>query len=690
MTAPDLPEASSIAIINERGIIIGRTPDPDKWVGYDIAGTPLDSAATAALSGATEFTTQDSVHRLLVVTSITEAPWRVGIGIPTSVLFAQARTNFAATVGYGGLALTLALILALWQASRIIDPIRRLSADAARLGTGNLAHRADVTDSDEFGVLAVTMNEMATTLEQQSAVLKENEARYRELFDVNPLPMWVFDPESLHFLAVNRAAVEAYGFSESEFLGMRISDIRPEEDVPELIRHLKEATSHLKEAKGRSAKYSMRHRRKDGTLIDVEIHAGAITFGGRPGGLVVAHDVSEQIRSEQALRDAELQLRQSQRLEAIGQLTGGIAHDFNNILTAIGNYSDFLYESLDAGDVRRLDAQEIRKAADRAAGLTKQLLAFSRSQILQPRVLDVNESLKELELLLKRLLTADLELVLDLDPEVGRVRADPGQLAQVIMNLTLNARDAMPNGGTLSIATCNESFLEPVYNATDTVAIKPGRYVAIEVSDTGAGMDPDTLHRIFEPFFTTKGPGKGTGLGLSTVHGIVHQSEGYIFADSRMGAGTTFTIYLPRVDQPVESHTHAQPERPEAGRRSETILVVEDEEAVRRAVRRILVKKGYTVIEAADGNEALKVMGSHPNIDLLLTDLVMPGMGGSELVRVLREQNRRVLTLYMSGYTKDAVMRAELDPDIMVLEKPFTQGELAAKVREVLDRSGHK
>ncbi|MEO7648742.1 MAG: ATP-binding protein [Gemmatimonadaceae bacterium] len=574
--ARGLPEGSSITVLSRRGKVLGRVPYPDIWVGRDMSGSAPFRLSKVAWTSTHESTTPDGVKRMMGFAHMQSAPWLVWTDLPMSAVFAQSRLDFTRAIGYGAMALALALILAMWQASRIIDPLTRLSADAAKLGTGNLSHRSGVLGTDELGVLASTINQMAATLEQQGAVLKESEERYRGMFDINPLSMWVFDPESLGFLAVNRAAIVAYGYSEEEFLRMTAADIRPREDVPELLKHMAETDR-------RAHRYMTRHRRKDGTLFQVEVDSGAIVFHGRPARLVVAHDVSERVRAEEALRDAESRLRQSQRLEAIGQLTGGIAHDFNNVLTAIGSYSDFLYESLDPDDTRRLDVQEIRKAGDRAAGLTKQLLAFSRSQILQPRVLDVNDALGELESLLKRLLTADLELVFACAPDAGHVCADPGQLAQVIMNLAVNARDAMPNGGTFKIATHHEGIPEPSSDAMDALAVKPGEYVVIKVSDTGIGMDSDTLQRMFEPFFTTKEPGKGTGLGLSTAHGIVHQSGGYIFADSTPGVGTTFTIYLPRVDQPVEKQEHVQREQAVRGRRSETILVVEDEEAVRRA-----------------------------------------------------------------------------------------------------------
>lgn len=678
LSTAGLPRGSSVAVISGEGSVLGRVPHEDAFIGRSVSNAPSFRLSQGRTAGISQATTPDGVDRLLAFTRMRTAPWLVWTGVPMSAVFAQARVDFARAVGWGALALALALVLATWQASRIIDPVTRLSADAAKLGSGNLAHRSGVFRKDELGVLAATINEMATTLEQQGAVLRESEERYRGLFDINPIPMWVLDPETLGFLAVNRAAVDAYGFTEEEFLAMKASAIRREEDVPELLRHMREST-------GKTNRYLTRHRRKDGSVFQVEIDAGAITFDGRPARLVVAHDVSERVRAEEALRDAETQLRQSQRLEAIGQLTGGIAHDFNNVLTAIGSYSDFLYESLEPGDARRLDILEIRKASDRAAALTKQLLAFSRSQILQPKVVSVNDSLAELQLLLRRLLTADIELKLALDPDAGHVRVDPGQFAQVVMNLAVNARDAMAEGGTLTIASRNEIVTDT--DAGGPLAAKPGRYVVIEVSDTGAGIDEDTIQRIFEPYFTTKGPGKGTGLGLATVHGIVHQSGGYITAASEIGKGATFTIRLPQVEQQVEPE-QPKAERAPGGGRTETILVVEDEEAVRRAAKRMLVKRGYTVIEAGDGNEALEIIQSHVRIDLLLTDLVMPGMGGRELVRVLREQGRPVATLYMSGYTKDAVMRSELDPGIMVLEKPFSQEELATKVREVLDRSG--
>ncbi|MDQ3515933.1 MAG: PAS domain S-box protein, partial [Gemmatimonadota bacterium] len=338
---PDLPDGSTITVISEKGVVLARSPDADGWVGRNVSASRPARTSSYHDSGTGELVSDDGVHRLIAFSRLESAPWRVYTGVPLSSIYAQARWDFGRAVGYGGLALALALGLATWQASRIIDPLTRLSADAAKLGTGNLAHRTGVLGADELGVLGSAINQMAATLEHQGAGLRESEERYRELFDINPLPMWVFDADTLIFLAVNRAAIHAYGYSEQEFMAMKITEIRPPKDIPILMKHLEGST-------GVTSRYRTRHQRKDGTTIEVESASGVITFGGRPARMVVANDVSDRIRAEDALREAELHLRQSQRLEAVGQLTGGIAHDFNNVLTAIGSYSDFLYESLDA------------------------------------------------------------------------------------------------------------------------------------------------------------------------------------------------------------------------------------------------------------------------------------------------------------------------------------------------------
>jgi PAS domain S-box-containing protein len=388
------------------------------------------------------------------------------------------------------------------------------------------------------------------------------------------------------------------------------------------------------------------------------------------------------IEREQA---KEEQLRQSQKMEAVGQLAGGVAHDFNNLLTAITGYSDLALRQLDQNSPVRPRIEEIKKAGERAASLTRQLLAFSRKQILQPKVLDLNVVIPEMDKMLRRLIGEDIVLQTVLDTSLGQVKADPGQIEQILMNLAINARDAMPQGGHLTIETKNVYLDRTQVNRRDVV--RPGHYVMVSVSDNGCGMDSETQSRIFEPFFTTKEVGKGTGLGLSTVYGIVKQSEGSIWVYSEVGRGTTFKIYLPRVDEVVETQQGA--DRLSAPRGHETVLLVEDEEIVRTLSMEILEQYGYAVIAASNGEEGLRICKEYEGqIDLMITDVVMPHMSGRELaahVAVLRPDTQ---VLYMSGFTDDAIFRHGLiDEDVSFLQKPFSPDSLALKAREVLDQS---
>jgi signal transduction histidine kinase len=387
-------------------------------------------------------------------------------------------------------------------------------------------------------------------------------------------------------------------------------------------------------------------------------------------------------------RSLEGQLLLSQKMEAIGRLAGGIAHDFNNILTAIGGYSDLLLADLPPDDARRGDVEEIHRATARAAALTQQLLAFSRRQVLQPKIVDLNALVSDIEKMLRRLIGEDILFAIVLHPRLGNVRADPGQIEQVIVNLAVNARDAMPNGGRLTIETRNVELDESY--AIDHPTVIPGRYVLLAVSDTGIGMDDETKARIFEPFFTTKERGKGAGLGLATVYGIVQQTGGHIWPYSEAGKGTTMRVYLPRVDQPADPIARPGDAAPGALRGSETILLVEDEAPVRSVTRQLLERNGYTVREAADGPAALALLDGEAGpeqVDLLLTDVIMPGMSGRELADQLLVRHPQLRVLFMSGYTGDAVVRhGMLQPGLAYLEKPFRPPTLLRKVREVLDR----
>jgi two-component system cell cycle sensor histidine kinase/response regulator CckA len=390
---------------------------------------------------------------------------------------------------------------------------------------------------------------------------------------------------------------------------------------------------------------------------------------------IIAEDVTER----RALED---QFRQAQKMEAVGRLAGGVAHDFNNLLMVISGYTEVLLENLSSENELQGKAQAIQQAADRATTLTRQLLAFSRKQLLELKVVDLNAIVSDMERLLRPLIGETIELTTRLTPEVGQTRADAGQLEQVIMNLVVNARDAMPSGGKILIQT-NRVEIDP--ERREHSLIPPGPYVLLSVSDTGLGMDKETQSRIFEPFFTTKEKGKGTGLGLSTVYGIVKQSGGFIFAHSELGHGTTFRIYLPRVEDPAD---HIGPVKsatvPTGG--SETVLLVEDEESVRELVRDTLTSKGYSVIEAPNGEAGLRVSEEHKGIiDMLITDVVMPGMSGRELAKRVTATRPHIKVLFLSGYTEDAIIHeGVLEPGTAFLQKPFTLQILSRKVRDVL------
>jgi two-component system, cell cycle sensor histidine kinase and response regulator CckA len=497
--------------------------------------------------------------------------------------------------------------------------------------------------------------------------LERSEERYRLLFEQNPLAMWVYDIETLAFLAVNEAAVRRYGYAREEFLAMTIADIRPPEDIPAMI-------ANIQQAPGSPIPRTWRHRRKDGSLIDVEITAGRIVFEGRDASLVLANDVSERKRLEQRLSDAE-------KMEAIGRLAGGVAHDFNNLLTVISGYASLL---LAGEETPREELAEIAHAAEQASALTRQLLAFSRRQVMHPTVLDVNQIIAGMKSMLHRIIGEDIGVGVQLADDLAPVEADQAQLERVVLNLAANARDAMPEGGRLTIETANVE-LDAEYIATHGDGM-PGPHVLLAVSDTGVGMSAEVRRRLFEPFFTTKGPGAGTGLGLATVFGVVKQTGGSIYVYSEEGSGTTFKIYLPAGARGGVPEPTVAPE-PAAARGTETIMVVEDDESVRELVRIILEGNGYRVHGVGDPADAERVSRElEGGLDLLLTDVVMPEISGRELAARLTVLRPGLRVLFMSGYSDEAVYRhGVISPDAAFIEKPFTERTLTCKVREVLD-----
>ena len=514
---------------------------------------------------------------------------------------------------------------------------------------------------------------LAIERRRSEEALRKSEAVFRLLFSHNPLPTWVMDDETLQFIQVNDAAIRQYGFGAEEFSRMTLQDIRPEN--PRAVG--KEEV----EENGGAGRFQgvCKHRKKDGTQFEAEVISHQLDYAGWKVRLVVAQDISERHILEQ-------QLRQAQKMEAVGRLAGGVAHDFNNLLMVIKGHTELLMNALPPADRMSRKIAQIDRAADRAAALTKQLLAFSRMQVLQPRVMNLNGVVEDMGKLLPRLIGEDVELGIRMAPDLGAIRADASQMEQIIMNLAVNARDAMPTGGRLLIETSNAE-LDRTYSTMHPI-VQPGRYVLLAVSDTGTGMDAETQAHIFEPFFTTKEPGRGTGLGLATVYGVVKQSGGFIWVYSEVGKGTSFKIYLPRVDQP-EDKASIPAALAEAPRGTETILLAEDEQDVREVAREFLESGGYTVIEAFNGAEALRLATEHKAaIDLLVTDMVMPGMTGRELARRLQHQHSGVGVIYMSGYTEQtAAETAKADADMRLLTKPFSRGSILRAVREALNES---
>jgi PAS domain S-box-containing protein len=507
------------------------------------------------------------------------------------------------------------------------------------------------------------------------AALRRNEQRFRALVEHSWDAIALFGSDG-SILYGSPATTRILGYDLTEFVQLNALELIHAEDRDVVVGRLTESMANP----GGRVDVAARVRHKDGSWRFLEGVFTNLLDDPSVGAIV------NNYRDATERRSLESQVIQAQKMEAVGRLAGGVAHDFNNILTAIGGYTDLLLEDLPLDDPRRLDVDEIHRAADRAAALTQQLLAFSRRQVLQPKVIDLNALVSNVERLLRRLLGEDVLLATALASDVGRVRADPGQLEQVIVNLAVNSRDAMPGGGRLTIETSNVD-LDAAYAAEHRTVV-PGRFVVIAVSDTGSGMSADTQSHMFEPFFTTKEVGKGTGLGLATAYGIVKQSGGSIWVYSELGHGTTIKVYLPRVDEPPEPLPAPAITDPASLRGSETILVVEDEPAVRSVARQVLARQGYTVLEAPDGQTALTMIAAGgPRVDLVLTDVVMPGMSGRALADQLARRCPGLRVLFMSGYTDDAIVRhGMLEPGLAYLQKPFRPDALAQKVREVLNR----
>ncbi|HYW12438.1 MAG TPA: PAS domain S-box protein [Longimicrobium sp.] len=529
---------------------------------------------------------------------------------------------------------------------------------------------------------AIKMVENVTERREAEETLRMRDHEFRSLLEHGRDVISIVEPDGdLRF--TSPAVERVLGYGRTELAGTYLGELVHADDVPAMLEMFERAIA----AQGRPRLEELRVRHRDGSWRILETVATSLIDDPAVRGIVVnSRDVTERREAEEALRRSEQQLLQVQKMEAVGRLAGGVAHDFNNLLTAIRGNAELLLADIPPDSPSREDVEEIRRAADRAAALTRQLLAFSRRQVLQPRLLDLNQSVAEMQRMLRRLLGEDVELATRLDPDLRRVRADPAQVEQVILNLVVNGRDAMPEGGVVMVCTSNMELGEEMRRKFAYVV--PGQYVLLEVGDTGTGMDPATLEMAFEPFFTTKPTGKGTGLGLSMVYGIVKQSGGYVWIDSEPGRGTRVRVYLPvaRGDVDEEEAVAVLPVRP---RGRGTVLLVEDEQTVRRIAERVLSRGGYDVLTAGEGAEAMALSRQHSGvIQVLVTDLVMPRMNGSDLARRLMAERPGIRVLFISGYDRDAARTAgPLEPGTDFIEKPFSPEVLLERVGRLLEQS---
>ena len=553
----------------------------------------------------------------------------------------------------------------------ILSRVANLSDGITHIGaSGNLSARLEVRGKDELTYLGTAINSMLEDLENAQTEQHQGRTRLGVLMERMPAILWTTDTELRYTSAVG-AGLEPLGLRSNELAGKTLFEYFETRD-PEFPS----IAAHKKALKGESVTYELQWK---GRVLESHVQP----LRGNEGEFIGVIGVALDITDRKHLAD---QLRQSQKMQAVGELAGGVAHDFNNLLMVIKGHAEMLTDRLPQISPQRFNVEQIQTAAERAASLTRQLLAFSRKQVLQPRVLDLNEVVGGMIQMVSRIIDENIELAFLPGAKLGNVKADPSQIEQVVLNLVVNARDAMPDGGRLTIETSSVD-LDKNYTAQHAVVdLEPGPYVMLTVVDTGCGMDAQTQARIFEPFFTTKEPGKGTGLGLATVYGVVKQSGGYIWVYSELGQGTTFKVYLPMVAVTAEKLA-AEKTIPAPSSGTETILFVEDEQSVRELVREYLTACGYSVLEASDGVQALEIAAMHPGaIQLLVTDVVMPRLSGRELATQIASARRDLKVLYISGYTDDSVFRhGVLEGGMEFLQKPFNLKALAQKIRDILD-----
>ncbi len=597
---------------------------------------------------------------------------------PTQAFLDELRTSLL-YAGVGGF--VIALAGGLFFSHRTSRPLMDMAAAARDISGGDWSRTVPARGSAEATTMANAFNDMTRNLRDQSERLKTSYLRFSTVTQSARDAIISADANgSITFW--NRSAQTTFGYTESEVLGRPLTMLIAESDRAAYVAALPDPKAddltfgHIIEVTG---------LRKDGSRFPGEFSLAALNGTEGTAFTAVVRDVTERKQSQDTLRQREEQLRQAQKMEAIGRLAGGVAHDFNNLLMAIHGYGEMLVANLEQGDERRADAEEIIKAAERAAGLTRQLLAFSRRQVITQEAVALDKLVQNMQSMLQRLIGTDIHIATEIWPDLTPVLADTTQVEQIVVNLVINARDAMPGGGKIVIELRNVE-LDKVGVAAHP-ALQPGDYVEMSVSDSGTGMDSETLSRIFEPFFTTKESGKGTGLGLATVYGIVQQSNGAIEVQSRVGHGTTFYVYLPRAAHLGKPAPIATP----SASGNETILLVEDDDRVRALVSNMLRKNGFTVLLASAGDQALEIAARHRGrIDLLLTDILMPGFNGRLLSERLAAARPETRVLYMSGYSDDEILRLGVKKaSAHFIEKPFSVDALVHKIREAIASPGN-
>jgi PAS domain S-box-containing protein len=668
-----------LLIASGGGLIVTRWPDPARW-----AGTPVRDSRFATPDSDGEGRDVTGDRRVYARADVAGTDWVVFAGADRAQALSLAHRLARRQAGLAGAGL-LAGLLATWLVYRSITrPIGNLRAAVRRASTtGGLDGTVHVTGPREIGDLSAEFNSLLAAIDTElterrraEETAREHERNYRQMFDASPFPMYLFDIETLAIVAVNEAAVRYYGHPHDTLLTMSVTDLCPKDDTAALAQAIAVAGPVERARRQRNLK-------RDGTVTEVDVTSHITSFDGHKVRCAVIDDVTER-------EHLDRRLRQSERLESLGQLAGGVAHDFNNLLGIINGYASMSaadVEPMAAADpaLRELhhDLTEIVAAGERAAGLTRQLLAFARADaVAEPRVIDLNTVVVGVEKLLRRTLGEDITLITELADDPRPIKADVGRLEQVLVNLAVNARDAMPTGGTLTIDT--DMIVVDAHFAAHYPGLGTGRYMRLRVSDTGSGMSKATLERAFEPFFTTKPKGHGTGLGLATIYGIITQAGGHAQIYSELGHGTTFAALLPVTEEATDDAAPAADDDPRGA--GQTILLVEDNDSLRALTERILERHGYTVLSAATAAEALTFAATNPAIELLLTDVVMPDLHGPALATEIQRERPGLPVVYMSGYAESILAaRSAMPDDVVLLHKPVTARELLAATARALN-----